>query len=419
MKRFNQIFIGVIVLAAMMFFTVNLYCGSQKNHDGSRPYQVEINRIQREISENGLEDVNLDDYSLIKNIEFISLDANENEKAAFFSGASLDYSIRILDGIAYRFDYSDNFSEQSKKMIAALNISMAIMTVAILSVLIFIRINLLKPFNRIKNMPYDLSKGNLVGGIGENKNKFFGRFVWGLNLLKENLEEQKEKELSLQKEKKTLILSISHDIKTPLSAIKLYAKALSINLYETEEKKREIAENIGGKADEIEAFVGDIIKASTSDFLNIQVENGEFYLENLVRRIDDYYSEKLQLIKTEFHIGNYNNCLIKGDADRAVEVIQNIVENAIKYGDGKNIFISFESEEDCALVTVENSGCTLPQHELTHIFDSFWRGSNVGTKGGSGLGLYICRQILRKMDGEIFAKCDDSQMKVTAVLRMV
>ena len=86
------------------------------------------------------------------------------------------------------------------------------------------------------------------------------------------------------------------------------------------------------------------------------------------------------------------------------------LENAIKYGDGKRISIDFSEEEDCRLLTVRNSGCSLKQEELINLFDSFYRGSNVGSAEGSGLGLYISRQLMRKMDGEVFVeiKEDDS-----------
>ena len=67
------------------------------------------------------------------------------------------------------------------------------------------------------------------------------------------------------------------------------------------------------------------------------------------------------------------------------------------------------------LVTVRNSGCSLPDTELPHLFDSFWRGSNAQTEKGSGLGLYICRQLMHKMNGEIFAEIKDAEMCVTAV----
>ena len=253
--------------------------------------------------------------------------------------------------------------------------------------------------------------------IKENKSKFFGKFVWGVDMLRETMEEQKQHELDLQKEKKTLILSISHDIKTPLSAIKLYASAISKGLYEGKERQTEIAKNINAKADEIEQFVSEIIKASNEDFLNLQVRTGEFYLSEAIENIKVYYSEKLALARTDFVINDYDNCMLKGDCDRFIEVLQNVMENAIKYGDGHNIEISFSEEEDCRLVQIKNTGCTLADTEVPHIFDSFWRGSNVGSNSGSGLGLYICRQLMHKMDGEIFAEVDGNEMCVTVVGR--
>jgi signal transduction histidine kinase len=296
---------------------------------------------------------------------------------------------------------------------------MGIISLCVIAMLLYIRIKLLKPFNKLKEVPYELSKGNLTVGLKENKNRYFGRFVWGLDLLRENIEEQRIKELALQKEKKTLVLSISHDIKTPLSAIKLYSKALSRNLYDSDEKRKEIAESISAKADEIENFVGQIIKASSEDFLNLEVKNSEYYLSDLINKISEYYTEKLSLLKIEFKIGEYNNCLLKGDIDRAVEVLQNVIENAIKYCDGGFINIVISEEEDCRIITVENSGCTLSENELPHIFDSFWRGSNAEKNSGSGLGLYICRQLMTKMDGDIFAECEDGKMKVSSVFRMI
>ena len=150
-----------------------------------------------------------------------------------------------------------------------------------------------------------------------------------------------------------LLLSLSHDIKTPLSAIKLYAKALSKGLYESPEKQLEIAENINAKADEIENYVSEIVTASREDFLSLEVNSGEFYLSELINKIRLYYAEKLLLIKTDFTVGSFVDCLISGDLDRSVEVIQNVMENAIKYGDGKSIEIRICEEDGCILVTVK------------------------------------------------------------------
>ena len=100
-----------------------------------------------------------------------------------------------------------------------------------------------------------------------------------------------------------------------------------------------------------------------------------------------------------------------------MEVLQNVIENAAKYGDGRSITIDFAREENCLLITVSNTGCTLPDNEVIHIFDSFWRGSNSKGKEGSGLGLYICRKLMQQMDGDIYASVHDDLMSVTIVLR--
>ena len=103
--------------------------------------------------------------------------------------------------------------------------------------------------------------------------------------------------------------------------------------------------------------------------------------------------------------------------ERMVEVLQNVMENAIKYGDGKSIHIVFGEEEDCKLIHIENSGCSLKEEELSNLFDSFYRGSNSNSVKGSGLGLYICKTLMRKMDGEIFAQIKEESFVVTVVAR--
>ena len=100
--------------------------------------------------------------------------------------------------------------------------------------------------------------------------------------------------------------------------------------------------------------------------------------------------------------------------------IQNVVENAIKYGDGAWIKIDAGRQEEEYLVSITNSGCKLESKELSHIFDSFFRGSNVGKQAGSGLGLYICRQLMHQMQGEITALVDEnSSMEVLIALRVI
>ena len=403
MKAFNRIFSVVAVAVILLSAVVNIILAADKTKDG-RLYRVEISRLVREIEAKGSADISECEY--VTNIEGYGKD---------FYSADSDYVIREINGELYRFDYRANGYSNKAYLAGVVNAVLGTMAILFIAVMLYIKFAILAPFERLSSIPYELSKGNLTAPIKETKNRFFGKFLWGIDILRENMEQQKQRELEMQKEKKTLLLSLSHDIKTPLSAIKLYSAALSKNLYPDAEKQRKIAENINEKADEIEAYVSRIITASREDFLSPEVNMGEFYLSELVEKIMGYYREKLALIKTDFIVGKYKNCLLSGDLDRSVEVLQNIMENALKYGDGRCVELIFPEDDECVQIAVMNGGCTLAKDDLPHIFESFWRGANAGNIGGNGLGLYICRQLMRKMNGEIFANINSDIITVTVV----
>ena len=155
----------------------------------------------------------------------------------------------------------------------------------------------------------ELAKGNLSVPIKAEKSKFFGRFLWGMDMLRDNLESSREKELELQKEKKTLILSLAHDLKTPLSAIRLYNKALSENLYDTPEKRAQVYAGIDKNVTEMEGYVTKIMAASREEFLNLTVEMGEVYLSSVMEYINAYYTDKLSNLHNAFEVESYLDCL--------------------------------------------------------------------------------------------------------------
>ncbi len=411
MKSFDRLIAVAFLCTVLCFAGCNLYLSALFSRDGNREYRVEADRAAADVEEYGWEHVDLSPYPSI-----VGIYPMEEEGGDFFR-SNRDYIIREIGGRLYRIEYVSDASAARRKGQTALgaNLILGLIAALVFGVLFFVRFKVLKPFEQLSEVPYALARGNLTVPLREGKSRFFGKFVWGLDLLRQNLEQKKQRELALQKEKKTLVLSISHDIKTPLSAIKLYAKALSRGLYPGRE--REIGDSIDGKADEIENFVSEIIRASHEDILSLPVNMGECFLSEVLGEIEAYYGDKLSLVKTGFSIGDYSDCLLRGDRDRLVEVVQNLMENAMKYGDGRWIDISLAREEDCCLIAVRNSGCGVAQEELAHIFDSFWRGANAEKVKGSGLGLYICRKLMEKMDGGIFAEVRDGEMCVTVVVR--
>lgn len=435
MKKYNQIMALVFAVFTVVLVITNIYISKMNFQESSREYRVSVNRIEQEIKKyeqqkgrapDNLEEImtfsGVSEYPCIHSVDTIKIqDISSKELKQLLEQDGEDYLMLATDENLYRIAYHAE-SSVSSHIMKLINLFAIIMFVLTFTVLLYIKQKIMTPFYRFSELPLELSKGNLAVPLKEEKSRYFGRFIWGMDMLRENLEENKVKELELQKERKLLLLSLSHDIKTPLSAIKLYAKALSRNLYQSEEKKQEIAEHISEKVDEIEEYISEIVKASNEDFMEFEVENGEFYIGDVLHTISEYYQEKMKLNQIDFSIGSYRNCLVWGDENRLVEVIQNIVENACKYGDGKRIWLETRREPEEYLIIIRNTGCALEEKELPHICDSFFRGSNVGKEKGSGLGLYICRKLMHLMEGElipdIIADSQGNIMEVTVVVQI-
>lgn len=424
MKKFNLIMGGVMAFYLAALLLAGLFMEKQ-SEEKSREYLVEVNRIMYGLEkEGGFSEPDLREMRFINRVTFLNageMGDLQKLEGFFHKKNGMETCIQPLsDGEKMlgfvRFDYQNASGEKERFLLVEGIILLS--GIFMLIVLLYIRNKLIKPFFALRDMPYELAKGHLQTEIEENKSRFFGKFVWGISMLKDNLKASQVKALKLEKEKKMLLLSVSHDIKTPLNSIKLYAKALEEGLYDTEDKQVQAARHIEKLSGEIEGFVQEIVKSSSEEIITVEVENSEFYLKDFVKQIREYYEPKCRLLMTEFVIGKFDNKLLKGSRDGAFEAVENIMENAFKYGDGRKIEISFYEEEYCQLIKIRNTGEPVKSEEMPHLFDSFYRGSNTGSREGNGLGLYICREIMRKMEGEIFACQEEDGMSFHLVFQM-
>lgn len=404
MKDFRRLCIVVITVFLLLTAVLNLFLVRVKDHNKGI-YRVEAKRLADEIAETGNYDI--EKYPHITGV----FKADDGE--LYISDEH--YLIIKAGGTLYRVEY---VVENGQRSIAAVNCVFALLFLLTIGLLYYIRGHIIVPFGRLKDVPQELARGNLAVPIPEEKSRFFGKFTWGVNLLRESIEASRKKEITMQRDKKLLLLSLSHDIKTPLSAIKLNATALARGLYKDGEKQRAAAERINARADEIERFVSEITKAASEEFMSFEVTQGEAFLSVIVTKIEARYAPQLAMSGTEFAIRKYDDCILSCDPDRLAECLQNLMENAIKYGDGRRIEISFDKVDGCQLITVSNTGCTLETKELPQIFESFHRGNNADRVQGNGLGLFICRRLMGLMNGEVYADIRDECFCITLVVKM-
>lgn len=404
MRMFKALFFTVTA-SFLLLAGILLYLIATAPVTSGGYYRVEAKRLADDLRENGTYDL-----SKYPHLTRVSTAADGG-----LYDTSAHYLILDISGTLYRVEY-DTGSKNNLLLYAG--IVLGLMLTVLLAMMLYLHRHIIKPFGRLNSVPQELARGNLAVPIPEEKSRFFGKFTWGVNQLRESIEGSRKKEITMQRDKKLLLLSLSHDIKTPLSAIKLNAKALAKGLYKDEEKRRSTAESINARADEIEHFVRQITEAASEDFMSFEVTQGEEFLSRILARLHARYAPQLAQTGTQFVIGDYRDCLLSCDPDRLAECLQNLIENAIKYGDGREIALKFDSMDGCLLITVSNTGCTLEEKELTQIFASFHRGSNAERAAGNGLGLFICKKLMTLMGGEVYAEIADGRFEITLVVRM-
>ncbi|MCI8272139.1 MAG: HAMP domain-containing histidine kinase [Erysipelotrichaceae bacterium] len=420
MRKFNGLIAGVvlfyIILAVSGFWLL-----SATDKDSSHAYRIEINRSYHAITEQGSLDAwNGKDCRYVEDVAFLSASASFQETSLFFEEENRPYHIRPWYDSQQLKGYLKFFYKEPVSHTYAIWILEAVLLMiacAILALLLYIKKHLILPFIRLRELPEELAKGHYKGEIKEEKNRYLGQFLWGMSQLKDCLDTSRKRQMELEKEKKQMLLSLSHDIRTPLNLIKLYGSAIEKCVYEKEEDILYAAHQIGEKTNEIDVYVDALMKASREDILDIRVHIDEFYLKDLVEAVREEFQELCDIQKIDLSIGTYENRLLRGDIHRLQEVLENLFDNAVKYGDGGRIEMTFYEEDYCQMIRLYNTGECVDEQDLIHIFESFFRGRNSSGKPGYGMGLYICKEIMRKLDGEIFVQKDKGGISFTIVLR--
>ena len=271
----------ILLFVICLVIGVSVYCfiaSSNKKSEGQR--NTLMNRVANEMSSKDIGDIEASLADLINNndwakeygrdnipadISFVRSDAEDGPYAQLGDGNSV-WSLS-KDGAVFGFLV---FSFKENSMERTIVICEAVVAACfIVSVLFFIYIDrkVIMPFNRLSDYPERIAKNENADALPESKDKYFGKYIWGMNMLRDRLSGDNRKLRQLEKEQLTLVSTIAHGIKTPVANIKLYSEAIKSGLYREDgtpdPKDAEVASKITKNADDI------------TDLINITVDKNE------------------------------------------------------------------------------------------------------------------------------------------------
>lgn len=270
---------------------------------------------------------------------------------------------------------------------------------------IYIDRKVLLPFNELADYPERIAKNENADQLPESKNRYFGKYIWGMNMLRDRLSGDTRKLRKLEKEQLTLVSTIAHGIKTPVANIKLYSEAIRSGLFREDgvpdKKDSEVADKIEKNADDITKLLKDLLDSASKGVVVFEPSTEAFYLTEIGELIKREYENRLKVLRIPLNIDQRSNVMINSDKTGITRILTQFMENAVKYGDGSGINVIIEKNEDGYSFSVRDKGSRIPDSEIPYVFNSFWRGSNAADVEGNGLGLYEASFIALKLGGDV------------------
>lgn len=283
--------------------------------------------------------------------------------------------------------------------------------IILIAFFIYIDRKVIMPFNKLSSYPEKIAKNETGEHIPESKERYFGKYIWGMNMLSDRLSGDRKKLRALEKEKQTLLSSIAHGIKTPVANIRLYAQALKSGLYRKDgipdPDDAMVAEKIEKNTQDIEDIVKDLLNAASKSIVEYEPSIDQFYLSEIEDWLREEYNNRMNVLKIPFTIDCKSRVMINSDKSGVIRVLTQFIENAIKYSDGKHIGVLIDKSDEGYEFVVGNTGSRVPENEEKYVFNSFYRGSNSADVEGNGLGLYEASFIARKLGGTVATRYND------------
>ena len=316
--------------------------------------------------------------------------------------------------MVYDISLPQSSSSQVKLMAKDMILTATIILVfTALSVGLWIYRSIAVPLVKLKKATKNIKEGNLDFVLEVEGNDEFSQLCQDFEEMRKRLKESTEEKILMDKENKELISNISHDLKTPITAVKGYVEGIMDGVADTPEKMDRYVRTIYNKTNEMDHLINELTFYSKIDTNRIPYTFSKL-------NVEDYFSDCAEELGLEMETRGielvYANYVEKGvqviaDGEQIRRVIHNIVSNAIKYMEKPRGIIQLRVKDvgDFIQVEIEDNGKGIAAKDLPYIFDRFYRTdvSRNSSKGGSGIGLSIVKKIVEEHGGKIWATSEE------------
>ena len=279
----------------------------------------------------------------------------------------------------------------------------------IVALFVYIYRVILRPFKELEEYAGEIARGNLEVELPYHRTNVFGAFTWAFDHMRREIIKARACEKEAIENNKTVIATLSHDIKTPIASVRAYAEGLEANMDTTPERKSRYLSVIMKKCDEVTKLTNDLFLHSLSDLEKLQINAKPVELGVFLSEITEELNQQQEDIQV---IGTLPEVTVQADEKRLEQVLENVITNARKYAPETKIRLWVErsseaSTEKCCIHIKDGGNGILPE-DMPFVFEKFYRGKNVENADGAGLGLYIVDYLMKQMGGSVELKnCGD------------
>ena len=310
----------------------------------------------------------------------------------------------------YDISLAQSSSSQVKLMAKDMILTATIILVfTALSVGLWIYRSIAVPMVKLKKATQNIKEGNLDFVLEVEGKDEFSQLCQDFEEMRKRLKESTEEKILMDKENKELISNISHDLKTPITAVKGYVEGIMDGVADTPEKMDRYVRTIYNKTNEMDHLINELTFYSKIDTNRIPYTFSKLNVEDYFSDCAEELGLEMETRGIELVYANYveKDVQVIADGEQIRRVIHNIVSNAIKYMEKPKGIIQLRVKDvgDFIQVEIEDNGKGIAAKDLPYIFDRFYRTdvSRNSSKGGSGIGLSIVKKIMEDHGGKVWA----------------